>query len=114
MSNPSYRQMLAGGAAILLSVTIAQTKVSKGELPFQMDSEVASEPVTDSSWRFFTMEEGRVVEALVDRLIPPDAETPGGRGAGCALFVDHFVDRQLAGSYGRFVGHYGSSAFATR
>lgn len=102
--------MLAGGAAILLSVTIAQTKVSKGELPFQMDSEVASEPVTDSSWRFFTMEEGRVVEALVDRLIPPDAETPGGRGAGCALFID----RQLAGSYGRFVGHYGSSAFATR
>jgi gluconate 2-dehydrogenase gamma chain len=98
----------AGGAAILLSVTTAQAKVSKGELSFQVDSDVAPAPVTDSSWRFCTMEEGRIVETLVDHLIPPDAETPGGRGAGCAVFVD----RQSAGSYGRFAGHYGSSAFA--
>ena len=30
-------------------------------------------------------------------LIPPDPETPGGKDAGCAVFID----RQLAGPYGR-------------
>ena len=47
-------------------------------------------------WAFFTAEEGAAVEALVDRLIPPDAETPGGKDCGCAVFID----RQLAGDYG--------------
>jgi hypothetical protein len=28
------------------------------------------------------------MEALVDRLIPPDPETPGGKDAGCAIFTD--------------------------
>jgi gluconate 2-dehydrogenase gamma chain len=37
------------------------------------------------------------VEAFVDRLIPPDPETPGGKETGCAVFID----RQLAGPYGR-------------
>ena len=46
--------------------------------------------------------EGAAVEALVDRLIPPDPETPGGKDAGCAVFID----RQLAGPYGRADGLY--------
>jgi gluconate 2-dehydrogenase gamma chain len=36
------------------------------------------------------------VEAIVDRLIPPDASGPGGKEAGCAVFID----RQLAGAFG--------------
>ena len=47
------------------------------------------------------------MEALVDRLIPPDPETPGGKDAGCAVFID----RQLAGPYGRQAGFYLSPPF---
>ena len=42
------------------------------------------------------------MEALVDRLIPPDPETPGGKDAGCAVFID----RQLAGDYGSSAALY--------
>jgi gluconate 2-dehydrogenase gamma chain len=37
------------------------------------------------------------MEAIADRIIPPDPQTPGGKDSGCAVFVD----RQLAGPYGR-------------
>jgi gluconate 2-dehydrogenase gamma chain len=43
-----------------------------------------------------------MVEAIVDRLIPPDDRGPGGKDAGCAVFID----RQLAGAYGRSAGLY--------
>ena len=47
------------------------------------------------------------MEALADRLIPPDPDTPGGKDAGCAVFID----RQLAGPYGRQDGLYVSPPF---
>ena len=49
-------------------------------------------PVAPGPWQYFTPEEGAAVEALVDRLIPPDAHWAGGKDAGCAVFID----RQLA------------------
>lgn len=42
------------------------------------------------------------MEAIVDRIIPPDPETPGGKDAGCAVFID----RQLKGPYGSSQGLY--------
>ena len=42
------------------------------------------------------------MEAMVDRLIPPDDRGPGGKDAGCAVFID----RQLAGPYGHGAGLY--------
>jgi gluconate 2-dehydrogenase gamma chain len=59
-------------------------------------------PVRPGPWQFLTPEEAATVEALVDRLIPPDEKTPGGKGAGCATFID----RQLAGPYGDARGLY--------
>src|SRR5277367_5040556 len=58
-------------------------------------------------WLFFDAGEASAVEALVDRLIPPDPDTPGGKDAGCAVFID----RQLAGPYGRRAGLYLSPPF---
>jgi gluconate 2-dehydrogenase gamma chain len=58
--------------------------------------------VGSEAWHFFTPEEGAAVEALVDRLIPPEADTPGGKDAGCAVFID----RQLAGDYGSSAALY--------
>ena len=57
---------------------------------------------------YFTPEEGAAIEALVERLIPPDPQTPGGKDAGCAVFID----RQLAGPYGRAEGLYMRGPFA--
>jgi gluconate 2-dehydrogenase gamma chain len=51
---------------------------------------------------FFHPQEAATVEAVVDRLIPPDPETPGGKDCGCAVFID----RQLAGPYGRNEAYY--------
>ena len=51
---------------------------------------------------FFTADEAATIEAAVDRLIPPDSRGPGGKDAGCAVFID----RQLAGPYGRAEGLY--------
>ena len=36
------------------------------------------------------------MESIADRLIPPDDLGPGGKQAGCGVFID----RQLAGSFG--------------
>jgi gluconate 2-dehydrogenase gamma chain len=65
-------------------------------------------PVMPGPWVFFTPEEGAAVEALVDRLIPPDPKKPGGKECGCAVFVD----RQLAGDYGSRSGLNMSPPFA--
>ena len=53
--------------------------------------------VTPGGWQYFTPPEAAMVEAIVDRLIPPDPESPGGKECGCAVYID----RQLAGPYGR-------------
>ena len=53
-------------------------------------------------WQFFTADEASAIEAIVDRIIPPDPQTPGGKEAGCAVFID----RQLKGPYGSSDGLY--------
>ncbi|HKW32579.1 MAG TPA: gluconate 2-dehydrogenase subunit 3 family protein [Candidatus Acidoferrum sp.] len=47
--------------------------------------------------RFFTETEALVVTAAASRIFPSDDSGPGAREAGVAIFID----RQLAGSYGR-------------
>lgn len=73
-----------------------------GMPPWNPEASSPPEPVTPGPWRFFTPEEGAAVEALADRLIPPDQQWPGGKDAGCAVFID----RQLAGPYGESRGLY--------
>jgi len=64
--------------------------------------------VRPGAWTFFTADEGAAVEAMVDRIIPPDDLSAGGRDAGCALFID----RQLAGAYGSSAMLYMRPPFA--
>ena len=47
--------------------------------------------------RFFTAEEARVVAAACSRIFPSDASGPGATEANVVIFID----RQLAGPYGR-------------
>ncbi|KFE54458.1 gluconate 2-dehydrogenase subunit 3 family protein [Pseudomonas syringae] len=59
-------------------------------------------------WKFFTADEAREVEAIVERLIPADDLSVSGKDAGCAVFID----RQLAGEYGTFDRLYMQGPFA--
>jgi gluconate 2-dehydrogenase gamma chain len=79
----------------------------KGGLPFSPGVAYPPPAATPGAWRYFSADEGAAVEALVDRLIPPDPQTPGGKDTGCAVFID----RQLAGPYGSFEGLYMSGPF---
>jgi gluconate 2-dehydrogenase gamma chain len=47
--------------------------------------------------RFFTAEEGRIVAAACERIFPSDESGPGATEAGVVIYID----RQLAGPYGR-------------
>lgn len=51
-----------------------------------------------AGWQFFSAEEAREVEAIVEQLIPADDLSVSGKDAGCAVFID----RQLASEYGTF------------
>jgi gluconate 2-dehydrogenase gamma chain len=96
------RDFLAGTAILALSTVTSRATVISGALPWTPNAGSPPVPVRPGPWHFFTSDEGRAVEALADRIIPPDPETPGGKDSGCAVFID----RQLAGPYGRAEGHY--------
>jgi gluconate 2-dehydrogenase gamma chain len=97
MPRPDRRVVLGSiAAALAASPLSAQAAVIEGGMPWTPDRSAPPHPINPSGWRFFTDDEAAAVEALVDRLIPPDPETPGGKDCGCAVFID----RQLAGPYG--------------
>ena len=83
------RDLLAGTALSLARLALpAGARTIAGSLPWQPDAGTPPDLVTPGPWKFFTADEGAAIEALVDRLIPPDPQTPGGKDAGCAVFID--------------------------
>ena len=90
------RDLLASTALLLLAMPLARAATISGELPWEPYAGDPPTPVQPGPWHFFTADEGRTIEAIADRIIPPDPDTPGGKDAGCAVFID----RQLAGPYG--------------
>jgi gluconate 2-dehydrogenase gamma chain len=103
------RRQLLGTSAILLLLTsqAARAAIIRDGLPWQPGAGDPPIIVRPGPWHFFTAQEAAAVEAFVDRLIPADDLSPGGKDCGCAVFVD----RQLAGPYGRFDGYYLSGPF---
>lgn len=97
------RSFLFSFAAWLFGTT---SLTSARQLEFQLLGpplpNTAPEIQRPGPWQFFTMDEARAIEAVVDRIIPPDSETSGGKDAGCAVFID----RQLKGPYGSGEGLY--------
>ena len=99
-----HRRELLGSAALLL--VDGGGRLSSAMAAMAPGCGFAARPVAPGPWTFFTRGRGAAVEALADRIIPPDPETPGGKDAGCAVFID----RQLAGPYGAGDGLYVSAA----
>jgi len=96
------RELLAGAAYLALGTSRSSATVIFDHLPWIPNAGNPPPAAKVGPWLFFTGDEGRTAEALADRIIPPDPETPGGKDSGCAVFLD----RQLAGPYGRQDGLY--------
>lgn len=100
-SRVSRRSFLISTAALLVSTTSARARTING-MPWWAGSASPPVQIRPGPWAFFTADEAALIEAAVDRLIPPDERGPGGKDAGCAVFID----RQLSGPYGRADGLY--------
>jgi gluconate 2-dehydrogenase gamma chain len=103
------REFLAGTAMLLFGATKVGAATISGQMPWTPNAGAPPAAAKLGPWEFFTGEEGRTVEAIADCVIPPDPETPGGKDSGCAVFID----RQLAGPYGRQDGLYVRPPFMT-
>lgn len=94
------RQILTFSAAsVALGAAKAANAVSLKGTPSWSPFDSSAPPVIETDgWAFFTESEAATIEAIVDRLIPEDHLSVGGKEAGCAVFID----RQLAGFYGTY------------
>jgi gluconate 2-dehydrogenase gamma chain len=99
-----HRRTFLASAALVLAGTTSLTRASiiRDHMPWAPFPSSAPEIERPGPWQFFTADEASAMEAIVDRIIPPDSETPGGKDAGCAVFID----RQLKGPYGSAGGLY--------
>src|ERR1700761_8257753 len=103
------RQLLGSSAVVLLALSSRSIRAAivKGGLPWKPGAADPPTAVSPDGWKYFTAQEAATVEAFVDRLIPADDLSPGGKDCGCAVYID----RQLAGPYGRSEGWYMSGPF---
>ena len=95
----SRRRLLTAGAVITaVPVATAAAALGGSDVPFKEGQANAPATVdTGTNWTWFTDAEAVFINAAVARLIPADELGPGGVEAG----VPTFIDRQLAGPYGR-------------
>ena len=101
------RAFLGSTAALLISASSARARTLSDGMPWWPGSASPPSQIRPGPWAFFTADEAAFIEAAVDRLIPPDERGPGGKDAGCAVFID----RQLAGAYGNSDGLYEKPPF---
>jgi gluconate 2-dehydrogenase gamma chain len=101
------RDLLATAAWLAFAGVGAHARIISVVMPWGPNAGDPPIPVRPGPWMFFTAAEAAVIEALADRVIPPDPKTPGGKDAGCAVYLD----RQLAGSYGKGEGLYNRPPF---
>ncbi|WP_073135995.1 gluconate 2-dehydrogenase subunit 3 family protein [Muricoccus roseus] len=106
----SRRTLLTATTALMGLVAAAASARTIQGLPWTGNEVYPPPEVRPGPWLFFTPDEASAIEAIVDRLIPQDELGPGGKEAGCAVFID----RQLAGPYGRAEGVYMQGPFPER
>ena len=87
----------ATGAAVHDGELGAPPQTIRGEVPWQEGAADSPPETSGSGYIFFKPGEVAFIEAAVARLIPDDPVGPGAVEAG----VPFFLDRQLAGPFGR-------------
>ena len=99
-----HRRHFLISAALWFAGTTSLTRAAiiRDHLPWAPYPSSAPRFERPGPWKFFTADEASAIEAIADRIIPPDPQTPGGKEAGCAVFID----RQLKGPYGSRAGLY--------
>jgi gluconate 2-dehydrogenase gamma chain len=96
-SKLNRRRFLASASVLpILAAWGADAATISGKLPWSPFAGEPPRPVNPLGWYFLKPEEVVTLEAIVDRLIPADHLSPGGKEAGCVVFID----RQLAGPFG--------------
>ena len=89
-------------------VPLAQADVISGGQPYAVGQvSLPSDITPTAALSFFTQAEFDTVGVLAERFIPADELSVSGKDAGCATFVD----RQLAGGYGKGVTLYRMGRF---
>jgi len=100
---------VSGAVAGIAATTIPPVQEAEAQTAAQPHAHpVARAGQSADGFRFFTPQEATVVVALVDTLIPKDDVGPGGIEAGVPIFID----RELAGAYGRGARMYLDGPFA--
>lgn len=111
MARLSRRELLTASALVGSSLAlpeIASARTISEEVPWAPGVADKPSPITPGPYQFFTPHEASWIDAVVSRLIPQDEKGPGARELGVTVFLD----RQLAGSYGRAERWYMSGPWA--
>jgi gluconate 2-dehydrogenase gamma chain len=95
-------------------LTISATAIG-GVLVYSLDGQAVllgasgkgKEQTVRIALRFFTAEEAAIAAAAAGRIFPSDQSGPGAKEAGVAIYID----RQLAGPYGRDQHRYTAGPF---
>ncbi|MES2471469.1 MAG: gluconate 2-dehydrogenase subunit 3 family protein [Pseudomonadota bacterium] len=103
----SRRRLLASVAALPILAATADGASISGHLPWSPFAGEPPKPVNPLGWYFFNPGEVAAIEAIVNRLIPADELSPGGKDCGCAVYID----RQLAGTFGQGERLYNKAPF---
>ena len=102
---------LSGAVAGIAATTIPPVQEAEAQTAAPPHAHVhpaARAGQSADGFRFFTPQEATIIVALVDTLIPKDELGPGGVEAGVPIFID----RELAGAYGRGARMYLDGPFA--
>jgi gluconate 2-dehydrogenase gamma chain len=81
------RDFLASAAWLVFTGVSAHARVMASRLPWEPNAGDPPAPVRPGAWFYFTTDEARAVEALADRIIPPDPRWAGGKDSGCAVHL---------------------------
>src|ERR1700753_3667120 len=85
--------VVSGAAAASATATIATPDTARAEQPAQ----APPAPAEPAGYAFLNLDEAAFVEALVDHMVPADEISPKGTDLG----VNIYIDRALAGGWGR-------------
>jgi gluconate 2-dehydrogenase gamma chain len=107
MSLSTRRQLLVASSLIGIGAVAIQESHAATGMPWTANTAYPPEPILQGSWLFLTPKEAITLEAIADRLIPVDENGPGGKDAGCVVFID----RQMAGPFGVYDGWYMEGPF---